>query len=99
MDASGCNLPFTYGELASCVEERTLQLWERLQRRKDIREAKIEKLEECPFCSYAMEILRDWEEDEEFRCIVCEVASCRRCRKKVLIFECPILYSPGLTLY
>lgn len=54
---------------------------EQLQQEKDIRDAGLENLEECPFCDYKA-ILPPIEEDFEFRCAneECEKISCRRCK-------------------
>jgi len=52
-----------------------------LQQEKDIRDAGLDDLEDCPFCEYKA-IMPPIEEDFEFRCAnpECEKISCRRCK-------------------
>jgi TRIAD3 protein (E3 ubiquitin-protein ligase RNF216) len=77
----GCGAPFPRSQLQLLANKELLAKLEQLQQEKDIRDAGLEGLEECPFCDYKA-ILPPVEEDSEFRCAnpECEQASCRRCK-------------------
>jgi E3 ubiquitin-protein ligase RNF216 len=81
MDQSGCKLLFPDSELQRFLTAKLLSLYERVKQRKDIEDACIEGLEECPFCEYKMVI--DNEQERLFTCENedCGAVSCRQCRK------------------
>lgn len=56
MDQSGCKQPFSESELARFLPLKLLQLYHRLKQQKEVAEASIEGLEECPFCEYKVVI-------------------------------------------
>lgn len=56
MDQSNCKQPFPESELARFLSPKLLQLYHRLKQQKEITEASIEGLEECPFCEYKVVI-------------------------------------------
>jgi len=62
-------------------DKQTLAKLAQLQQEKDIRDADMDDLEECPFCDYKA-IMPPVEENFEFRCAnpECERTSCRRCK-------------------
>lgn len=78
---AGCGAPFARAQLHLLEDKELLEKLEQLQQEKDIREAGLDDLEECPFCDYKA-ILPPIEEDFEFRCAneECEKVSCRRCK-------------------
>lgn len=78
---AGCGAPFANDQLNKLSDKQLLEKLSQLQQEKDIREAGLDDLEECPFCDYK-EILPPIEEDFEFRCKNpdCEQISCRRCK-------------------
>lgn len=84
IDRSGCAAPIPDAELRRFLPYGMMKLWERVKQRKEIEEAGLGGLEECPFCDYAV-ILED-SEDKLLRCgnlDVCGVVSCRTCKKSV----------------
>ena len=78
---AGCGAAFANDQLNQLSDKQLLEKLAQLQQEKDIREAGLDDLEECPFCDYK-EILPPIEEDFEFRCKnpACEQVSCRRCK-------------------
>lgn len=92
MDTGGCHAVFTSAGLANILSPTLLALFHRLELRRDLKEARLEGLEECPFCDWAciIEIPKDeciffWCRNEED----CGVISCRLCRQKSHIsFTC-----------
>jgi TRIAD3 protein (E3 ubiquitin-protein ligase RNF216) len=78
---AGCGAPFARAQLHMLADKELLNQLEQLQQEKDIRDAGLDDLEECPFCDYKA-ILPPVEEDFEFRCAneECEKISCRRCK-------------------
>ncbi|EME78572.1 uncharacterized protein MYCFIDRAFT_87855 [Pseudocercospora fijiensis CIRAD86] len=76
---AGCGSGFAHAQLHLLEDKQLLAKLEQLQQEKDIRDAGLEDLEECPFCDYKA-ILPPVEEDFEFRCAnpECEKVSCRR---------------------
>lgn len=78
---AGCGAGFAHAQLHLLSDKSLLQRLEQLQQEKDIRDAGLDNLEECPFCEYKA-ILPPIEEDFEFRCAnpECEKVSCRRCK-------------------
>lgn len=78
---AGCGAGFASRQLNILSDKPLLEKLQQLQQEKDIRDAGLEDLEECPFCDYKV-ILPPVEEDFEFRCAnpECEKVSCRRCK-------------------
>lgn len=78
---SGCGATFMPDQLRLLEDKKMLQKLEQIQQEKEIRDANLEDIEECPFCDYKA-ILPPIEEDFEFRCLnpECEKVSCRRCK-------------------
>ncbi|KAM0716061.1 hypothetical protein Q7P37_008575 [Cladosporium fusiforme] len=78
---AGCGSAFEPAQLNLLSDKKLLAKLADLQQEKDIRDAALENLEECPFCDYKA-ILPPIEEDFEFRCAnpECEKVSCRRCK-------------------
>ncbi|KAK4494121.1 hypothetical protein PRZ48_014419 [Zasmidium cellare] len=78
---AGCGAGFAHAQLHQLSDKSLLERLEQLQQEKDIRDAGLDDLEECPFCDYKA-ILPPVEEDFEFRCMnpLCEKISCRRCK-------------------
>ncbi|KAL4266826.1 RING-type domain-containing protein [Pleurotus pulmonarius] len=81
MDQSGCKLPFPESELRRFLDDKLLQLYERVKQRKEIEMAGLEGLEECPFCEYKVVIENP--QEKLFRCEreECGAVSCRACKK------------------
>lgn len=78
---AGCGAGFDPAQLNQLADKKLLAKLADLQQEKDIRDAALENLEECPFCDYKA-IAPPIEEDFEFRCAnpECEKVSCRRCK-------------------
>ena len=78
---AGCGAAFANDQLNKLSDKQLLEKLAQLQQEKDIRDAGLDDLEECPFCDYKA-ILPPIEEDFEFRCAnpECEKVSCRRCK-------------------
>jgi TRIAD3 protein (E3 ubiquitin-protein ligase RNF216) len=78
---AGCGAGFATNQLNLLEDKEMLVKLGQLQQEKDIRDAGLDDLEECPFCDYKA-ILPPIEEDFEFRCAnpECEKISCRRCK-------------------
>lgn len=83
MDGGGCQAEFSREERSRFLDSNLVAVLERLQQQAELREAKLDDLESCPFCNYA-EIYPPVEFDKEFRCRMpeCEVISCRLCKTK-----------------
>lgn len=81
MCTAGCGSGFAPNQLNLLSDKDLLEKLAQLQQEKDIRDAGLDDLEECPFCDYKA-ILPPIEEDFEFRCAnpQCEKVSCRRCK-------------------
>lgn len=63
---------------------KLLELYHRVNARKEIELAALDNLEECPFCEY--KVVMDNPEEKLFRCENvedCGVVSCRGCKKLV----------------
>lgn len=82
-DVSGCQAPFARSELKEVLGSSIMEKLDSLQQEDEIRNAELEGLEDCPFCSYKV-VLPPVEEDKEFRCenTSCRVVSCRLCKEK-----------------
>ncbi|OQO09681.1 hypothetical protein B0A48_05083 [Cryoendolithus antarcticus] len=78
---AGCGAGFDPYQLNMLADKKLLERLAQLQQEKDIRDAGLDDLEECPFCDYKA-ILPPVEEDFEFRCANpdCNKISCRRCK-------------------
>jgi TRIAD3 protein (E3 ubiquitin-protein ligase RNF216) len=83
MDGSGCKAPFSETELRRVLNPKAMTLYDRLTARSNLEKAKIDGLEECPFCEYQCVI--ENEHEKLFRCRweECMKVSCRACKKLV----------------
>ncbi|ORY27659.1 hypothetical protein BCR39DRAFT_537745 [Naematelia encephala] len=81
MDTSGCCAAFTDYELSRLLNVKSLGLYYRLVRAKEIELAGIEGLESCPGCDFAAII--DNPNEKLFRCESegCKMVSCRKCKR------------------
>ncbi|KAG6853213.1 hypothetical protein C0991_006116 [Blastosporella zonata] len=52
MDQSGCKAPFPYSQLQRFLTPKLLALYDRVKQRKEVQDAGLEGLEECPFCEW-----------------------------------------------
>ncbi|OAX33875.1 hypothetical protein K503DRAFT_775132, partial [Rhizopogon vinicolor AM-OR11-026] len=81
MDQSGCALPFPQSQLERFLTPTLLDLYHRVKQLKEVESARLENLEECPFCDYKC-IIED-KEEKLFWCenVDCSVVSCRQCKQ------------------
>lgn len=81
MCTAGCGSSFEPAQLNLLADKKLLQKLADLQQEKDIRDAELEDLEDCPFCDYKA-IMPPIEVNFEFTCAnpECEKVSCRRCK-------------------
>lgn len=67
-----------------------------MKQQKEIEDAGLEGLEECPFCEWKCVIEASREEEKLFRCGNeeggCGVVSCRMCKKEVSVFPCLLVF-------
>ncbi|KAF5323866.1 hypothetical protein D9611_008259 [Ephemerocybe angulata] len=80
-----CQLSFTPSTLEEILPQPLLTLYGRLRQQKELKEACIEGLEECPFCDYACVMEVTLQEMPTFKCQnveQCGLFSCRICRAK-----------------
>ncbi|KAF6745580.1 hypothetical protein DFP72DRAFT_759470, partial [Ephemerocybe angulata] len=80
-----CQLPFEHSILEGCLPPALFSMYQRLRQQKDVKEANIEGLEECPFCDFACIVDVPLHEASTFACQNeqrCGVVSCRICRAK-----------------
>lgn len=87
MDTStpGCPSSFPVATLRHHLPAPLLSLYDNIVQRKEIKEANLEGLEECPFCDFACIIETPLEMMPVFHCgnlQICGAASCRICRTK-----------------
>jgi TRIAD3 protein (E3 ubiquitin-protein ligase RNF216) len=87
MHPSECKEPFPESELRRALDSKLMDLYERVKQQKEIEDAGLEDLEECPFCEWKCVIEASKEEEKLFRCGNeegdCGVVSCRICKKEV----------------
>jgi len=83
MDQSGCTLHFPQSQLEHFLTPALLDLYHRVKQCKEIEDACLENLEECPFCDYKC-IIED-KTNTSFQCRSegCGVVSCRKCKQPV----------------
>lgn len=83
MDTSGCQSAFAEAELSRLLSPKSLELYYRLRLAKELEEAAIEGLENCPYCPWAVVIDNPYE--KLFRCLNddCLKVSCRGCKEAV----------------
>jgi hypothetical protein len=95
IDRSGCTALIPESELQRFLPGKVVKTWKNLSQHKEIMEAKLEGLVECPFCDYMVVI--DNKEEKLFRCgnERCGVVICRVCKKPVSHFHLCILSSSG----
>ncbi|KAI9456529.1 hypothetical protein BJY52DRAFT_553150 [Lactarius psammicola] len=84
MDLSGCKMTFPDSELRRILPEKLFGLYEDIRQRRDIEQAGIEGLEECPFCDFKVVMDADFEQDKVLKCQneECGKESCRKCKKE-----------------
>ncbi|KAA1474208.1 hypothetical protein DENSPDRAFT_840773 [Dentipellis sp. KUC8613] len=84
MDTSQCPLRFPDSELRRILPDKLLALYERVRQRREVEDAGLDSLEECPFCDWKAIVEADFEEDKVFRCQneECMKVSCRKCKKE-----------------
>ncbi|RXW25103.1 hypothetical protein EST38_g771 [Candolleomyces aberdarensis] len=70
MHTSGCTLHFPESELSRLLPNKLLGLYNRLKQQKELKEANIDGLEECPFCDWACVMDVPPEQDKLFRKII-----------------------------
>ncbi|KZW03026.1 hypothetical protein EXIGLDRAFT_636660 [Exidia glandulosa HHB12029] len=78
-----CKMHFSESELRRALKEGQMDLWGRVRARRDLESAKIDGLEECPFCDYACVVENP--DEKLFRCArveECGEVSCRKCKKR-----------------
>ncbi|TRM63521.1 hypothetical protein BD626DRAFT_494567 [Schizophyllum amplum] len=83
MDQSGCKELFPESELRRLLPDKLMDLYDRVKQRKEIEQAGLDGLEECPFCDYKCVI--DNPDEKLFRCgnfEDCGAVSCRNCKKQ-----------------
>ncbi|KAH8900208.1 hypothetical protein GQ53DRAFT_634215 [Thozetella sp. PMI_491] len=83
MSADGCGASFSVDQRKLFLDEKLLMALGRIEMQQSLRAAEIERLETCPFCSYAAEY-PSVEENKEFKCEnpECGALSCRLCRQE-----------------
>ncbi|KAK2467968.1 hypothetical protein APHAL10511_000263 [Amanita phalloides] len=85
MDQSGCSFLFPDFELRRVLPQKLIDLYDRLKQQKEIEEADLEGLEECPFCDYKCVMDVDMTQEKLFRCGNydggCGAISCRECKR------------------
>lgn len=81
MDTGGCQATFRRSDLRDLLPENLFGLYERLEQRWVLKEAKITGYEECPFCDWGCILETPKEVDPSFICGGCGVQSCRLCKK------------------
>lgn len=81
IDQSSCQSPFPLSELTRVLPSSLLSLYHKLKQAKEIEQAGLEGLEECPFCEF--KVVMEDEGERLFRCLreECGVVSCRGCKK------------------
>jgi len=90
MDGTGCKQPFPKSELEKCLDHRTFALWQKIIQAHDIAAAKLEGLEQCPACDFAMIFEVGYDVAPLLHCLNsdCKLISCRRCQQKQHIGPC-----------
>ena len=83
MDQSGCKERFPEAELKRFLQEKSWSLYNRIKQRREIAEAGLTGLEECPFCDF--KIVIENVHEKLFRCQndTCMAITCRKCKKTV----------------
>ncbi|PFH45453.1 hypothetical protein AMATHDRAFT_9204 [Amanita thiersii Skay4041] len=85
MHQSGCSLLFPESELRRVLPRKLMDLYDRLKQQKEIQEADLEGLEECPFCDWKCVIDVDVTVEKLFRCGNldggCGAVTCRQCKR------------------
>ena len=81
-------MAFPESELRRILPAKLFDLYEQIRQRRDIELAKLDGLEECPFCDYKVVVDVDFETDKVLRCQneACLKVSCRKCKNEVGIF-------------
>lgn len=85
MHTSGCTAVFQESELRRLLPPKLFTLYSRLKQQKELKDAGLVGLEECPFCDWACVIETSKDVDRLFRCgneDECGVVSCRVCGKR-----------------
>lgn len=85
MHQDGCGAPFETLQLERALSENMISLLQRTQQRQDLKKAKLEGFEGCPFCEWGCVIDTPIAESTIFICGndgICGKISCRLCRKE-----------------
>lgn len=82
MHMQGCEAFFSEVEIKRFLDEKAFQLWSRLRTNEDLKSAKIDGLESCPFCFYSYVVYPE-DRDKPFFCRnnECGKWSCMHCKK------------------
>jgi E3 ubiquitin-protein ligase RNF216 len=80
---SNCACVFSAEDLRPILEDNQWKFYQRARQHVELRDAKLESLESCPFCDYAVIIEEDVHSLRVFQCEnpVCRKTSCRLCKK------------------
>ncbi|KAG6856665.1 hypothetical protein H0H87_002042 [Tephrocybe sp. NHM501043] len=83
MDQSNCSALFPESQLRRILPKKMMDLYERVKQKKEVAEAGLEGLEECPFCEWGCVVDRSFEEEKLLKCgnVECGRVSCRGCKK------------------
>lgn len=86
MSMDSCPAGFTLSERRKFLDQKLIDVMDRLEREDSLRTAGLENLVGCPFCPFAAECL-SVTVDKEFRCLNpdCEIISCRLCQSETHI--------------
>jgi hypothetical protein len=86
MDTSGCDRVFSDSDIRRHLSRELLKLYNYLEIRREVKEANIGELEECPCCDWACVMEVSVGEEPVFRCGNkeggCGAKTCRLCKKK-----------------
>ena len=98
IDQSGCTALIPESEVRRFLSGKMVQMWQNWIQRKEIIEAKLEGLVECPFCNYM--VVMENKEEKLFRCgnKRCGVTICRVCKKPVSSSVHPFVQSPFISV-
>jgi E3 ubiquitin-protein ligase RNF216 len=85
MDGSNCQHTFPPSVLRQCLDTKSYDLWQDILQEDSLDSARIEGLERCPKCSFAIIFEVDFKHNPELRCqrTECGFVSCRRCKEGV----------------
>lgn len=85
MQQGDCGALFEIDQLRRALPDSLFSLFERVQRRQELKKAQLTSFEECPFCDWGCIMEVSIADSPTFRCrndAGCGKVSCRRCRKE-----------------